>query len=619
LGLVVGVVLLGLLGFGTWWWLAPRPSPVTTPPASEDPRLRYSGPFANVRPDVTYVGDTACADCHPKISASYAQHPMGRSLAPAGSADGPERYDAAHHNPFMAFGSQFLIERRADAIRQRETRQDAAGRPIYSVETEIPYALGSGTRGRSYLSVRDGFVFQTAVSWFGQKQIWDTSPGFTSQLFSGRPVDGACLFCHANRSHYRAGTTNRFDPPIFTGTAIGCERCHGPGGLHVETSAADDIVHPRRLSPALRNAICEQCHLEGEARVLRRGRGWYDFRPGLPLQDFFAVFVADFGPEGDSKAVNHVEQMYQSRCFRAGTEEDRMTCVSCHDPHVRVGPDRQVAWYRDRCLNCHRKHGCSLPADDRLRQQPDDSCIHCHMPPFSTSDIVHTAATDHRIRRRPAPPGKSAAAAAAHRVRPFYRVQPGEVRDAGRDYAQALVEQALRGQFHDAREAAAATARLEDSLASDPTDLPAWEAKGRLLVMQQRWTEALAAMKSALDRAPEWEGALMGAALCSQQLGDLQGSLAYWRRAVEANPQLPAYRQSLASLLVHAQLWDEARTQCQAWLRLEPGSIDARKLAITLLLQAGQRDAAKAEFATIESLQPPNLAELRAWFEQARR
>src|SRR5207253_975908 len=77
------------------------------------------------------------------------------------------------------------------------------------------------------------------------------------------------------------------------------ERCHGPGELHVQRQRErrtepgdwdDTIVNPSRLEPALREAVCEQCHLQGQARVLRRGRGVFDYRPGLPLHLSWTVF-----------------------------------------------------------------------------------------------------------------------------------------------------------------------------------------------------------------------------------------------------------------------------------------------------------------------------------------
>src|SRR5262249_27033386 len=155
-----------------------------------------------------------------------------------------------------------------------------------------------GSQGYSYLVDRGGYLFQSPVSWYSRKGIWDKSPGFSNSVRAGRPVTVACLYCHANRARPVAGYVNRYEKPIFEGMAIGCERCHGPGGRHVEdpgnrNAAGLDptIVNPRHLSAELRSEVCEECHLEGQARVLRRGRDMYDYRPGLPLQDFWSIFV----------------------------------------------------------------------------------------------------------------------------------------------------------------------------------------------------------------------------------------------------------------------------------------------------------------------------------------
>ena len=75
----------------------------------------------------------------------------------------------------------------------------------------------------------------------------------------------------------------------------------------------DTIVNPRRLEPALREAVCQQCHLQGRLRIQRRGREPFDFRPGLPLHLFWSVFVQPPEATRDRKAVTHVEQMMASR------------------------------------------------------------------------------------------------------------------------------------------------------------------------------------------------------------------------------------------------------------------------------------------------------------------
>ena len=82
-------MLAGALAAGVALWARPRPaveSPVRREPAgpaeAPDPRLTAATPYRNVRPDVKYVGDEACARCHPAIAASFREHSMGQSLAP---------------------------------------------------------------------------------------------------------------------------------------------------------------------------------------------------------------------------------------------------------------------------------------------------------------------------------------------------------------------------------------------------------------------------------------------------------------------------------------------------------------------------------------------------------
>src|SRR5262249_12105619 len=182
----------------------------------------------NVRPDVRYVGDAACTPCHKSKADSYRHHPMGRSLAPAAERTSPELLDATHRDPFEALGSRFRVERKGDRVWHKQTRLDEAGKAVYEFEHEVQYAVGSGTRGISFLSVRDSYVFQTPVSWFGQKRRWGLSPGFTPQVLAGRPVGGECLYCHANRAHDIAGSQNRYESPVLTAGAIGFEPRHSP-------------------------------------------------------------------------------------------------------------------------------------------------------------------------------------------------------------------------------------------------------------------------------------------------------------------------------------------------------------------------------------------------------
>lgn len=648
------VILLILGGAGLWvarHWArsdggqASQLSPANVP---EDPRVTYAGPFQNIRPDVSYVGDAACAKCHAQQTESFRRHPMGRSLLPISSVTAQQRYDVSVHNPFEAFGDLFQVERRGERVVHRRIGRDEKGQPIYQSDMPVDYVLGSGMHGSSYLTDRDGYLFQTPISWFSQKQIWDKSPGFTVDVLSGRPIGGECFFCHANRVRPLEGYLNRYAEPLFEGYAIGCERCHGPGGQHVKdpghkdraTGADYTVVNPYHLEPKLRAAVCEQCHLVGDMRVIRRGRDMYDFRPGLPLEDFWSVFVRDADPDRPRKAVNHVEQMYESGCFSRSEEKPaagkrKLGCTSCHDPHQQVEAGERAAFYRQRCLECHRQQGCGVPEATRRLKSTDDSCIECHMPKYPSADIAHNASTDHRIVRRPdkyAPAGAGAASPRdgarsettpqrqrRPRMSSFYRrnVDLGH-KELERDLGIALVRimmtnLALRtpplpGVTEEAVDL------LESALKNDPEDIQAQEARAMALALFTRRSDALAACEEVLAKAPYREVTLMCAAMVaeSQQQPALAG--AYWRRAVAENPWNVSYRHNIAWLLAEQKAWKEAGSQCEAWLGLDPTNIEARALWVRCLVKTGERDKAKEEFKKIERLKPANLPILQARF-----
>jgi hypothetical protein len=638
-GLIVAALVSAGLAAGGWYFLHERHGQESPPhrgePPPPDPRTTYAGPFVNITPDMRYVGSAACggAGCHDDKIASYRHHPMGRSMFPAADVDPPPPEDSAHHNPFTALATRFRVARDGGRVWHHREALDEAGRPIYDFALSADYAIGSGSHGHSYLAVREGgYVVQSPVSWYSQKQTWDLSPGFGEALAAGRPVVAECLFCHANHTEPVEGTINRFQEPVFDGLAIGCERCHGPGEKHVAARRNREpvaggtdttIVNPGRLTPALREAVCEQCHLPGEARVVRRGRHLNDFRPGLPLEEFVSTFVRATEGERDNKAVNHVEQMHASRCFRASAGDNKLGCVSCHDPHVHVvEPAERVRHYRAACLACHEQHGCSLPRDERVKTSPQDSCIDCHMPRQKLGNIPHTAATDHRILRRyrpedeprtgPLSVGRGSPVVAFHAPT---GAPPGP--ELERDLGIALMGPLVERQKIDARAASALGLRLlESAVARDPDDLDAGEARANALWAQGRSGDALAALETVLAVAPRRETALARAGLFAQSANRPEAAIDYWRRAAEVNPWLAAYRRSLCGLLVHKKAWDELRPHSEAWLRLDPASVDARQTWVSYLLHAGRKDEARAEFDKVRALRPANLARLQAWFDE---
>jgi Flp pilus assembly protein TadD len=592
-----------------------------------DPRLTLATPYRNVRPEVKYVGDQACAGCHAELMRSYHGHPMARSILALDDATLPEP-DVPHTADFQALGYHYRVERRGNRIVHREAKEDPQGHVLAEIEAEVQFAVGSGTRGRSYLVTHDGYLFQSPITWYPQRHKWDLSPGYTTRHHHfSRPVPADCLFCHSNRVEEVAGSVNHYRLPIFQGYAIGCERCHGPGELHVrrqqqggeQTEVDTTIVNPRRLEPALRDAVCEQCHLQGEVRVLRRGRDTFDYRPGLPLHPFMSVFVAASSGE-TKKFVGHVEQMHASRCFTASA--GKMGCITCHDPHRLPAAAERVAYYRERCLTCHSEKSCSLPADKRLQQEKQDSCIACHMP-AGKSDIPHASTTDHRIPRvvEPAPAVERAPRPRGTDELPlllFHQDAAGrDDPEIARDLGIALVDRIERYPELIRRALAQrALPLLEKAVQEDEGDAPTWQARANALWANGRTEEAAAAFAAILTKVPQQEASLHSAATLAMELGRPEAARGYWERALRVNPWRYEFHYGLAAARAQRGDWPRAIPECQRALQLNPFRAEVRRLLIRCYLANGAEEPARREFERLVALEPADADALRLWYAE---
>ena len=164
------------------------------------------------------------------------------------------------------------------------------------------------------------------------------------------------------------------------------------------------IVNPAHLTPYLADNICMSCHQTGDVRVLKPGKSYQDFRPGEPLDNTLSILMIPPTPATPPNA-DHVEHYYSmtlSKCYRAS--QVRMSCITCHDPHVEPSREETPAYFNGKCLSCHTDHSCKLPLNERQQSKPADNCISCHMPKRDIGVISHSSATNHRILARPDEP-----------------------------------------------------------------------------------------------------------------------------------------------------------------------------------------------------------------------
>jgi tetratricopeptide (TPR) repeat protein len=617
IALVAAVLLVASLSIALVLW----PGVKTASVQRNDPL----SPYQNTRPEVKYVGDAACVRCHAESARTFREHPMGRSLAPIGE-DSAKNGEAGTGRPlFERQGLQYSVLHRDGRVFHQEMRRDSQGRIVAQNEAEVQFVLGSGRQGLAYLIERDGFLFQSPLTWYSRKERWDLSPGFevVNHHFD-RPIQPNCLYCHANRAESYSGPVNQYRPPIFQGHAVGCERCHGPGELHVTQPTMVDgkdltIVNPADLAPALRDGVCAQCHLAGHRRVLRVGRRNEDYRPGLPFHRFWTV-LAEPPDHTEDRFVGQMEQMRESRCYRAS--EGRLGCISCHNPHDFPAPAEKAAYYRGRCLECHAERGCSLPARERLEKSASDDCASCHMPKTRSFDVPHSASANHRIPRQEGGVPRQGGGGSRFMAEPesaardvrslvvFYAdlLDADERAEVERDRGVALAGEGPEG-------ARLALPLLDAALARRPDDVMAWESKGIALAVLGRFEEASSALQTALTKQPGRESALVEAAQLAEKTNRRADAALYWQRAIAVNPWRSDYHAELAFAYYRDGKAEASAQACRESLRLNATSVKVRKLLVQCYLNLGKLEAARGELETVLAFDPPDRAELLRSFD----
>lgn len=354
-----------------------------------------------------YVGMQTCRGCHAEIYETFIKTGMGQSFDYATKNKSAATFDNHalvydnildyYYKPYWNNDSLYILEYRLEG-------KDTIHKRIQKVD----YIIGSGQHTNSHIFNNNGYLHQAPITFYTQKGKWDLAPGFEKGANSrfSRLIESECMTCHNGYPDFVANSLNKY---LSVKTGIDCERCHGPGSLHVadkqkgiivDTSKTPDytIVNPRRLSTELQNNICQRCHLQGIA-VLNDGKTFFDFRPGMKLSEVMNVFMPQYkGAQDKMIMASHVERMKKSQCY---VVSGKMSCITCHNPHisVKVTPQSQ---YTNACQSCHGS-ATQLHCTEslKLRNAKGDNCITCHMPKNGSIDIPHVAVTDHYIRKRP--------------------------------------------------------------------------------------------------------------------------------------------------------------------------------------------------------------------------
>jgi Tfp pilus assembly protein PilF len=611
-------------------------------PAAAEAPDEPSPTFRNVAAGVDYVGDAACAGCHAQEAAAYQKHGMSASFhrwTPAVRLEPPLDAGIAHPRS----GMRYAVVEDSGALWQVEFLAGPDGRRLHELRRRIDYVMGSGRLARSYFTEENGRLFQLPLTWY-RSHGWDFSPGYeVNNARFERLLPDRCVACHASYPRALPRLEGKY---AELRPGIGCERCHGPGALHVrerrtspaggraavaaggraasDTAGADtaafdrSIVNPARLPLERRLDVCEQCHVHTAVTVPRAGRGAFDYQPSQPLRDQFAFFRET----GSVDVVSQAERLRQSACFVATRRRDRpLECATCHDPHR---PPAGAAARNQPCAGCHAPAALLARVGRRARaaHDPGADCVRCHMPSVKPHTLPHGTFTDHRIQvpGREAPRGASGGDSPVARYVAAYYARDRTGPEAAVYQGMGAVVYASLANSAPALRAGAGV--LETALRDAPAVGAGARPDARMLlgVTYQQLGRAGDAVQ-ALERAAAADStnpeALRALAQAYLQAGRPAADAArLYERALAVQPALAWMRAEYADLLESAGLADRAAAEYRRALAEQPSLAGAWFNLGALLAGRGRTGdatdalgrAVRLDPALGQALAPPRLA-----------
>ena len=588
----------------------PRSTTVASLPDEPSP------PFRNVDAPTAYVGDSACVSCHATEATAYDQHGMSRSFHQWTAAT---RVESPLATPLVhdASGFAYTVEESGGQLYQIEFLTGPDGKRLHELRRRIDYVTGSGNVARTYFTAENGRLFQLPLTWY-REHGWDFSPGYrVSNARFDREMPDRCIACHSSYPKALPFVEGKY---AEVRAGIGCERCHGPGALHVKERIAKmprdsgydrSIVNPARLPLARRLDVCEQCHVHTAVSVLREGKGEFSYLPSQPLRDQWAFFKQ----AGSIDIVSHADRLRQSACFLAAQSTARpLECATCHDPHR---PPSTAETRSQACAGCHTSDALArrlTSSDARATHAPGSDCVSCHMPKVGERGVPHGTFTDHWIRVvKPDAPPVTAARSSDSPIEPFF--------DRDRTGPEAGVYQGMGGIVYatlatNTTALANAAATLDKALGTDTTRGEAHFLLGVAYQQLGKTPEAVRALEISVRDDSTRPDRLRALAQSYGHAGrDAATIERLYQRALSSQPALAWIRADYADFLESQGRRDDAITAYRIALTEQPSLVGAWFNLGTTLAALGQLHESSDAFQRAVDLDPSVAEALSRLFE----
>jgi predicted CXXCH cytochrome family protein len=272
---------------------------------------------------------------------------------------------------------------------------------------QVAFVYGSRWKQR-YFTKRGDDYFPLPAQWDVAKKRWlpyhaETGTDWWLPFYGpsnfDRPTGPTCDGCHS--VNYNVATK------AVTEWNVGCEKCHGPGSLHVAHPTKQNIVNPETLDYVRGNDTCIQCHSQGRPVTASADGKVYDwpvgYLPGQRLADVWKLEdlkpgVTNFFQYADMTA--HKNRMQGNDFVQSNMYHRELRCFDCHDVHSTANVASLKLPGNALCLSCHAAQmgnaaglkGTVSSHTHHAEGSAGSECVACHMPKIEATikdNFVH--------------------------------------------------------------------------------------------------------------------------------------------------------------------------------------------------------------------------------------
>lgn len=312
-----------------------------------------------------YVGSTACQKCHAQIYEDWKKTPMANVVR-----------DPREHPEAI------IPDLATNNVSKKFTKE------------EVAFVYGSIWKQRYFRKIGDDY-FPEPAQWDMTAHAWkpyfvpkgaDWWEPFYPPDNLKRPTGPTCDGCHSVDYNIQTKKVAEWN--------VGCERCHGPGSVHVEHATRGNILNPARMDYVHANDTCVQCHSQGRPLTNPMRGSYYDwpvgYQVGLNLRDYWQLEEHKLGEQSFTHFADgtaHKNRMQgndfvQSVMYRRG-----VTCFDCHDVHGTENYAQLRKPVDKLCLECHTPGSRNGPRTATIEEHTHhkvgsagSQCVACHMP-----------------------------------------------------------------------------------------------------------------------------------------------------------------------------------------------------------------------------------------------